>query len=106
VKDEILNLGVSLYGINWDDKESHDEFKQKHGIELELVTDHSGEITKSLELNTEIELNGEIIPTIKRTTLLVSNTGQILKLWSDVQPDSHIDEVLEYLKENKSIYQS
>ena len=80
------DLGV--YGVSTDSPESHKEFREKHGLNFPLLTDEDGAAAAELGVLGE---QGRAT----RTTFLLGAEGEIEKVYPDVSPETHADEILE-----------
>ena len=80
--------GIEVYGVSTDSTESHREFREKHGLNFPLLTDEGGEAAADLGV-----LNDQGRAT--RTTFLLGSKGEIEKVYPDVSPETHADEILE-----------
>ena len=80
------DLGV--YGVSTDSPESHKEFREKHGLNLPLLTDDGGAAATELGVLNE---QGRAA----RTTFLLGAEGEIEKVYPEVSPETHADEILE-----------
>ena len=81
--------GIKVYGVSLDSPESHREFREKYDLNFPLLTDRDGRAAEALGILGE---NGEVA---NRVTFLLAPGGSIAKVYPDVTPETHADEILE-----------
>jgi peroxiredoxin Q/BCP len=94
---EFKKLGAVIFGVSRQDSKSHRAFKEKHRLPFDLLVDEDGSIAKSLGIGT--------IPLIgfhKRQSILIGPDGKVFRVYTDVDPKSHTQEVLKDLKSIQS----
>jgi len=79
--------GIEVYGVSVDSPESHREFREENGLNFPLLTDEEGEAAAALGILGE---RG----TARRTTFLLGEDGEIRKVYPEVSPETHADEIL------------
>jgi len=78
-------LGVSVDSVN-----SHKEFCTKEALNFKLLSDPDGKVSKEYgSLN-----NLGVTKFSKRHTFLINPQGKIAKVYTDVKPSSHSEELL------------
>ena len=83
-------IGAAVVGISVDDVESHKEFSDKYKLPFTLLADESSETAKAYGVLRDFKL----IKLASRQSFLIDPEGVIAKHYSDVDPDTHTDEVL------------
>jgi peroxiredoxin Q/BCP len=81
------NAQVIVIGVSSNSEESHAEFLRDRKLPFALASDESGSIALSYGV-------GKSLFGLHRVTFLVDPEGQIARVWSDVDPGVHADEVL------------
>jgi peroxiredoxin Q/BCP len=81
--------GVKVYGVSLDSPESHREFREKYGLNFPLLTDEDGRAAEALGI---LRDNGEVA---NRVTFLLTPDGNVAKVYPEVSPETHADEILE-----------
>jgi peroxiredoxin Q/BCP len=82
------SAGVAIFGVSRDSEESHAAFRKNHNLPFPLVADESGAVQQAYGVPSRL-------PGIaSRVTFLVDRQGSIARVWSDVDPALHADEVL------------
>jgi peroxiredoxin Q/BCP len=84
-----------IVGVSMQDEDSHQKFCTKEGLSFKLLAD-----TKS-EVSTQYDsvMNMGVVKLSSRHTFLIDPQGKVDKVWLDVKPDKHSEEVLAALTE-------
>jgi peroxiredoxin Q/BCP len=92
-------LGAVVVGISMDDCMAHADFRDEHGIAIELLADPEGEVCRRYGVWQERLVNGMNRPTVLRSTFVIGNDGLVLlaDYNIDVRSD-HTARLLELLK--------
>ena len=80
--------GIRVYGVSLDSPESHREFREKHGLNFPLLTDEDGRASEALGVLRE---NRQVA---NRVTFLLDAEGTVSKVYPEVSPETHADEIL------------
>ena len=80
--------GIKVYGVSLDSPESHREFRAKHNLNFPLLTDEGGRAAEALGVLGERGY-------ANRVTFLLAPDGEISKVYPEVSPETHADEILE-----------
>jgi thioredoxin-dependent peroxiredoxin len=86
--------GAVVVGVSRDSPEKHHRFKAKHGLNLILASDESGETLESYGVWKEKSLYGRKFMGIERSTFLLGKDGRIVKIWRKVKVADHAEAVL------------
>ena len=89
--DDYQRAGIRVYGVSLDSRESHREFREKYRLNFPLLADDGGEAAKSLGVLSDRGM-------ANRVTFLLDPSGRIAKVYPDVSPETHADEILEDAK--------
>jgi thioredoxin-dependent peroxiredoxin len=87
--DDYRGAGIQVYGVSLDSPESHRRFREKHNLNFPLLTDEDGRAAEALGVLRE---NRE---KANRVTFLLDAGGKIAKVYPEVSPETHADEILE-----------
>jgi thioredoxin-dependent peroxiredoxin len=79
---------IQVYGVSVDSPESHREFREKYGLNFPLLTDEDGRASEALGV---LRDRG----TARRVTFLLDPEGRISKVYPEVSPETHAEEILE-----------
>ena len=88
--DEFQDLGVTVYGVSVDSPFSQNEFRDKLGLEFDLVSDSGKEVIDTYGISMDFEELG--VPGVaKRSVFVIDSDGTVSYAWvSDdpgVEPD-------------------
>lgn len=96
-------LGAKLYGISKDSLKSHEKFITKYGLHMPLLSDPDTTTIAAFGAWGEKMLYGRAYMGTDRSTFIIDPQGLIRKAWRKVKIKNHIEEVLNALKEIKTI---
>jgi peroxiredoxin Q/BCP len=96
---EFKKLNCEIFGISKDSIECHKKFISKFKIPFQLLSDEKIVVLKKYQAWGEKSMYGKKFMGIKRTTVLISPKGKIIKIWNNVKVKEHAKEVLSCLKE-------
>jgi len=89
---------VTVLGISTDSSESHKKFSQKYKLPFTLLADTNKEVVKAYDVYKPKKFLGrEFLGTV-RTSFLVDEGGKIIKIYENVKPAVHAEEVLKDLR--------
>ena len=97
-KADFEALGAVVVGVSKDSVAKHDKFIAKHGLDLTLGSDETGEMLARYGAWVEKSMYGKKYMGIQRSTVLIDRDGTVLKVWPKVRAKGHADDVLETLK--------
>ena len=83
-------LKIKVLGISADPISIHQKFAQKYGLNFTLLSDDKKEVINKYEASGIFT---------KRISYLIDPQGQIFKTYANVNPEAHVAEVLEDLKQ-------
>lgn len=86
--EDYRRAGIEVYGVSLDSPESHRRFREKYGLNFPLLTDEGGRASETLGVLNE---KGRA----RRVTFLIARGGRIAKVYPEVSPETHADEILE-----------
>ena len=95
LKPEFDKLGVRVFGISKDSLSSHEKFRTKQGLTVDLLSDENDEVCEAFGVWQEKKMYGKTFFGIVRSTFLIDGAGQIVREWRKVKVDGHADEVLD-----------
>lgn len=87
VWDRYQAAGVRVIGVSSDSKEAHVQFAKEHALEFSLVSDPEHVWSSAFGVGTVMGMD-------KRVTFLIDTQGRVAKVYDDVDPGVHADEVL------------
>ena len=95
-----LTSYATVIGISPDSIKSHKSFKEKHSLNFILLSDPEHKLAEKFEVWKEKSMYGRKYMGIERSTFIIDKNGKIEKEWRKVKVKGHVDEVIEYLKNN------
>lgn len=93
-------LDAVVYGISVDSVKSHKKFAEKYGLPFLLLADENKEVVSAYGVWGKKRLMGREYEGISRTSFLIAPDGTIEKVYENVKPELHAQQVLKDLKEH------
>lgn len=96
-RDDILKiraLNANVLGVSLDDVKSHEEFAKKYSLPFPLLADTDADVSKAYGALTNLG----IIKLSKRHTFIIGKDGLIKKIYRDVEPNTHSQQIIDDLK--------
>jgi len=87
--EDYAGAGIRVYGVSLDSPESHRAFRAKYDLNFPLLTDEGGRASEALGVLRENRR------TANRVTFLLDPEGSISKVYPEVSPETHADEILQ-----------
>jgi peroxiredoxin Q/BCP len=79
---------AEIVGVSVDSADSHKDFCAKQGLHFKLLADTEKKVSQDYDsFHTILRFSA-------RKTFLIDPTGKLVKIWPDVTPANHSDEVL------------
>jgi len=92
---QYVQKGVVVLGVSVDDADSHKKFCTKEGLTFKLLADTDKKVTEAYGSLTNMAL----VKFAARHTFIITPEGKIAKVYEDVNPNKHSEEVLAALAE-------
>ena len=92
--------GVPVLGVSPDSSKSHTKFIQKFNLPFTLLADEDHAVALAYGVWGPKKFMGREYEGILRTTFLIGPEGNVLKVFENVKPDGHSQQVLAALKEH------
>jgi peroxiredoxin Q/BCP len=86
---------ATIVGISMQDENSHQKFCAKEGLSFKLLADSQHDVSTRYDS----VMNLGIAKLSSRHTFLIDPQGKVERVWLDVKPDKHSEEVLAALTE-------
>ncbi len=87
-------LKAKVFGISVDSVKSHAKFAEKYKLPFTLLADEDKSVVKKYGVWAKKKFMGrEYIGTL-RTSFLINPKGKIIKIYENVKPEAHAEEVL------------
>jgi thioredoxin-dependent peroxiredoxin len=91
---EFKKRGAVVLGVSTDSAKSHDKFVEKFKLPFPLLADEDKKIVEAYGVWGEKSFMGRKYMGTHRVTFLIGGDGRIKKIWPQVKPDEHANEVL------------
>ena len=91
---------ATVIGVSPDSIKSHKSFKEKQSLNFILLSDPEHKLAEAFEVWKEKSMYGRKYMGIERSTFILDKDGKIEKEWCKVKVKGHVDEVIEYIKNN------
>lgn len=98
LKEEFAAAGAAVVGMSPDSPKSHDKFKAKHNLTVDLVSDEDKKVLEAYGVWTEKSMYGRKYMGVERTTLLIGRDGTVVTIWPKVKVPGHAEAVLEAVR--------
>ena len=90
--------GAVVVGVSKDSVASHDKFKAKYDLAVELGSDPDGAVIAAYGAWVEKSMYGRTYMGIDRSTFLIDGTGQLVQAWRKVKVPGHVAAVLKAVR--------
>ncbi|HET8742375.1 MAG TPA: thioredoxin-dependent thiol peroxidase [Gaiella sp.] len=94
---EFEQAGAVVLGVSPDDEESHAKFKSKYDLPFTLLADTDHEVADAYGVWGEKTYAGKTYMGVNRSTFVIGEDGTLARVFRNVKPDEHADQVLEAL---------
>jgi peroxiredoxin Q/BCP len=92
--DDFAAAGVAVVGVSKDSPASHEKFKTKYGLTVQLASDPQGAVIERYGSWVEKTLYGRKYMGVDRSTFLIDKGGRVRRIWRKVKVAGHAAEVL------------
>lgn len=97
---EFSDLNTVILGISKDSIASHQKFVEKQNLPFLLLSDPEGEVCEKYGVIKDKNIFGRKYKGIERSTFVIDKEGKIAKAYRKVKVADHVQEVLQFVKEN------
>lgn len=97
-------LDCVVLGISVDSVKSHGKFSDKYKLPFILLADEKKEVVKKYGAWQKKNFMGKSYMGIKRISYLINPKGIVVKVYNDVKPAEHADEVLTDIKRSSQYH--
>lgn len=95
--DDFVARGAVVIGISPDSSVSHKKFREKFNLQFFLMSDPDHKVAEMYGAWGEKSMYGKKYMGIMRTTFVIDEKGDILKVFEKVKPENHAAEILSLL---------
>ncbi len=93
-------LDAVILGVSTDPQTKHEKFKAKYDLPFLLLVDEDHEAAEKYDVWKLKKNFGKEYMGIERSTFLINKDGELVKEWRKVKVKGHVEEALQYIKEN------
>jgi peroxiredoxin Q/BCP len=95
---EFEQQGAVVLGVSPDDERSHGKFRDKYELPFTLLADTDHQVAERYGVWGEKTYRGRTYLGVKRWTFVIDEDGNVKKVFPDVKPAEHADNVLAALR--------
>ncbi len=99
--EKFKEINVEVLGVSVDDEKKHKKFAEKYNLPFRLLADTEKKIVQDYGVWGEKSLYGKKYMGTNRVTYLIDENGKIEKVFPKVKPETHAEELLQVLSNNK-----
>ncbi len=96
---ELAKLDAIVFGISPDSVKSHRKFADKYGLPFTLLADEGHKVADAYGVWGRKKFMGREYDGIFRTSFLIDEEGKVLRVYENVKPELHADQVLKDLND-------
>ena len=96
---QFKKLGVTVIGVSKDTEKSHQKFAGKYDLSFQLWSDVDQKLIDAFGVWQLKKFMGREYMGIVRATFIIDGKGTIVKVFPDVSPKAHGEEVYKFLKD-------
>ena len=100
LKNKFNKLNAKIYGVSRDSIQSHESFRQKQCLTIDLISDVDEKLCRMLDVMKEKNMYGKKVWGIERSTFIFDPQGQLIQQWRQVKADKHALEVYDWLSQH------
>jgi peroxiredoxin Q/BCP len=98
-EDEFTAKNAVIIGVSPDSLKSHTNFRQKHDLSINLLSDTEKEVLEAYGVWQKKKMYGREYMGVVRSTYLINTEGKVAHVWPKVRVKGHVDNVMEKLSE-------
>jgi len=96
--NKIQKTGTVVVGVSADTPAKQKKFKEKYNLPYTLLADTDKKMCRDYDVIKEKTFMGRKYKGIARTSFLIDPAGKVTKIFEDVKPKDHAEEVLAAIK--------
>lgn len=96
---DFKKLKLTVLGVSVDTVKSHKKFAEKYDLPFTLLADEDKSVVKKYGVWAKKKFMGREYMGTLRTSFLIDPSGKIVKIYENVKPEIHAEEVLRDFKE-------
>lgn len=91
---ELAKLDAIVFGISPDSVKSHRKFADKYGLPFTLLADEGHAVADAYGVWGRKKFMGREYDGVFRTSFLIDEGGKVMRVYENVKPELHADQVL------------
>jgi peroxiredoxin Q/BCP len=95
---KLKRAGIEVLGVSADTVKKHKRFALKYSLPFTLLADEEKKVVELYGVWKKKKFMGREYMGIDRTTFLIDPAGKIAKMYEQVKPDDHAEEILADVK--------
>jgi len=100
--ESFAELDAVILGVSPDPVDRHKKFIDKHDLPFSLLADEDHSVAEEYGVWKLKKNFGKEYMGIERSTFVIDKEGNLVNEWRKVRVKGHVEEALEYIKENLS----
>ena len=98
--EKFQEVNAVILGVSPDPLKRHETFIEKYGLPFQLLADEDHLVAEKYGVWKLKKTFGKEYMGIERTTFIIDKNGIVAKEWRKVKVKGHVEEALQYIKEN------
>jgi peroxiredoxin Q/BCP len=99
LEEAFTECDTVVFGVSRDDCLVHEEFRDKHGLSLQLLSDADCEVMKKYEVVGDHGANDFSHMSVHRATFVIDKNGLVRHILRDLNPREHVASVLKVVRQ-------
>ena len=91
--DEFMEAGYDIVGVSPDKPSLNRKFKEKEGLNFDLLSDMDHTLAESLGAWGEKKNYGKVFQGLIRSTFVVDELGSVVEAYRNIRAKGHVDRV-------------
>ncbi|OGH60768.1 MAG: hypothetical protein A2848_03325 [Candidatus Magasanikbacteria bacterium RIFCSPHIGHO2_01_FULL_50_8] len=96
---QFKKLGITVFGVSIDSVKSHAKFIEKYSLPFTLLSDDEKKVVNAYGVWGTKKFMGREYMGTQRWSFLIDPDGKIARIYEDVKPEQHAEQLLTDLKE-------
>ncbi|WP_019242919.1 MULTISPECIES: thioredoxin-dependent thiol peroxidase [Bacillus] len=99
---DFSDVNAVIVGVSTDSINRHEKFVEKYQLPFVLLADENHQLAEMFNVWKLKKNFGKEYMGIERSTFIIDKNGNVVKEWRKVKVKGHVEEALQYIKENLS----
>ena len=95
---ELEKMGLVILGVSKDNVKSHKKFAEKYSLNFPILSDESTDMIKSYNAWAPKKFMGREFLGVLRKSILINTEGKIEKIYEQVKPSEHTQQIVNDIK--------